>query len=303
MVISLLAALAVFVAVMLLAMWIVSPARSPLDARTRALTLGRRPANLAEAPFRHRVLLPVVNGFTRGVMEMLPQAFVVRTDKRLTEAGKPISVQTFFALVLAVGTLMPVTLFLMLWSATDGSPPRTTLLLVPTAALFGAALPFVWLSRRARVRKLEVWKSLPGAFDLITTCVEAGLSLDAAFQRVAEKLRGPFTDEVRHMLLEVQMGRPRREALEDLADRTQVPELLTFVNAVIQAQQLGTNLGRVLRAQADQMRVKRRQRAEETARRMPTKMVFPLVFFMMPALFIVIIGPVAISVIEALSDS
>jgi tight adherence protein C len=104
------------------------------------------------------------------------------------------------------------------------------------------------------------------------------------------------------MLLEVEMGHPRREALEDLAHRTEVPELLTFVNAVIQAQQLGTNLGSVLRAQAHQMRVKRRQRAEAIARRMPIKMVFPLVFCMMPSLFIITIGPVVVSVIKAFSD-
>lgn len=300
MVISLLAALAVFLSVVLLAIWIVSSASSPLDARTRALARG--PANIAEIPFRQRVLLPVVEGITRGLTEMLPQAFVDRIEKRLTVAGRPAAVQTFFALILALGTLLPVTVFLLLWSASNGAPPGATLLLVPLAAVFGAALPFVWLSRRARARQLAIWKSLPGAFDLITTCVEAGLGLDAAFQRVAEKLQGPFTDEVRQMLLEVEMGHPRREALEDLAHRTEVPELLTFVNAVIQAQQLGTNLGTVLRAQAHQMRVKRSQRAEEAARRMSTKMVFPLVFCMMPSLFIVIIGPVVVSVIKALSD-
>ena len=300
--ISLLAALAVFLAVVLLAISIVGPAGSPLDARIRTLALGRRPASIAEVPFRERVMLPVVDGITRGVMDMLPQAFVARIDKRLTEAGKPVSVQLFFALVLALGALLPVTLFALLWTATKGAPPGAALLLVPLMALFGAALPFVWLSRRARARQLAIWKSLPGAFDLITTCVEAGLGLDAAFQRVAQKLQGPFTGEMRQMLLEVEMGRPRREALEDLANRTGVPDLSTFVNAVVQAQQLGTNLGKVLRAQAHQMRVKRRQRAEETARRMPVKMVFPLVLCLMPSLFIVIIGPIALSVIKLFSE-
>ncbi len=302
MVISLLAALAVFLSVVLLAVWIVAPASNRVDARTRALAMAPAPANIAETPFRQRVLLPFVGGITHGLTELLPQAFVARIEKRLTVAGRPAAVQTFFVLVLVVGTLLPAAAFLILWSASNGAPPGTTLLLVPLAAVFGAALPFVWLSRRARARQLAIWKSLPGAFDLITTCVEAGLGLDAAFQRVAGKLQGPFTDEVRQMLLEVEMGRPRREALEDLAHRTEVTELLTFVNAVIQAQRLGTNLGKVLRAQADQMRVKRRQRAEATARRMSTKMIFPLVLFMMPSLFIVIIGPVAVTVIKALSD-
>ena len=302
MVISLLAALAVFLTVVLMATWVVRGAGSPLDTRARALALGRRPASIAETPFRQRVLLPIVEGITRHVMEMLPQALVLRIDKRLTAAGRPTSVQAFFIAVLTLGVLLPVTLFVLLWIGSEGAPAGATLLLVPLAAAFGAALPFVWLSRRAQARQLAIWKSLPGAFDLITTCVEAGLGLDAAFQRVAEKLQGPFTDEVRQMLLEVEMGRPRREALEDLANRTGVPELVAFVNAVIQAQQLGTNLGRVLRAQAHQMRVKRRQRAEETARRMPVKMVFPLVFCMMPSLFIVILGPLAVNAIKVFSD-
>lgn len=302
MVISLLAALTVFLSVVLFAAWMVSGVGSAVDARTRALALTRGPANISETPFRQRVLLPMAQGITGGVLEMLPQAFVARISKRLTAAGKPISVQSFFAVVLALGILLPMTLFMLLWAASNGSPSGAALLLLPLSAPFGAALPFVWLTRRARARQLSIWKSLPGAFDLITTCVEAGLGLDAAFQRVAEKLHGPFTYEVRQMLLEVEMGRPRREALEDLANRTGLPDLVTFVNAVIQAQQLGTNLGKVLRAQAHQMRVRRRQRAEETARRMSIKLVFPLVLCLMPSLFIILIGPVALSVIKALAD-
>ncbi len=302
MIINLLAPVAVFLSVVLLAIFIVGPAGSPLDARTRALALGRK-VNIADVPFDQRVVFPVFGGIARSVMTLLPHSFVARIDKRLTVAGRPVSVQTFLALVLALGTLPPLALTILLSTASGGAPGGVALLLILASAVIGAALPFFWLSRRARARQLAVWKSLPTAFDLITTCVEAGLGLDAAFQRVADKLQGPFAGEIGQMLLEVEMGRPRREALIDLAVRVDVPDLLAFVNAVTQAQQLGTNLGKVLRTQAGQMRVKRRQRAEEAARRMPVKMVFPLVLCLMPSLFIVIIGPIALSVMKAFREA
>lgn len=301
MAISLLAALAIFLAVVFLALWMADRGGSQSDARTRALAFGQRSSNIADTPFRERVLLPVVGGVARSVMQLLPQTFVARTGQRLTEAGNPMSLQAFFAVVVALGILLPLALFVLILNATEGLP-GVAVFLVPIGAVFGAALPFIRLSRRVRARRLAIWKSLPSAFDLITTCVEAGLGLDAAFQRVTDKLEGPFADEVRQMLLEVEMGRPRREALEDIGHRAGVPDLLMFVNAVIQAQQLGTNLGKVLRAQAYQIRVKRRQRAEETARRMPIKMVFPLVFCTIPSLFIIILGPVALTLLRATSN-
>ncbi len=301
MIVGLVGALAVFLAVMFVAIWMADAGGTPSDARVRTLALGRGRLSMAEVPFRQRILLPMVDGITRAVTNMLPAAFVARTEQRLTEAGKPLSVQAFFAVSLTSGVLLPLFLLALILSGSKGAP-GAILLLVPVAAFFGLGAPFAWLSRRARNRQLAIWKSLPAAFDLITTCVEAGLGLDAAFQRVADKLQGPFTEEIRQMLLEVEMGRPRREALQDLARRTGVPDLLTFVNAVIQTQQMGTNLGKVLRAQAYQMRVKRRQRAEETARKMPIKMVFPLVFCMIPALLIVILGPVALTLMNEFSD-
>lgn len=301
MIISLLAAVSVFLSVVLLTAWILAPAGGPVDMRARALALGRK-LNVADVPFDQRVVLPVFGGIASRVTTLLPHAFVARIDRSLTVAGRPVAVQTFVALVLALGTLPPLTLIVLLSTASGGAPGGVALLLILFSAVIGAALPFLWLSRRARARQLAIWKSLPNAFDLITTCVEAGLGLDAAFQRVANNQQGPFAEEISQMLLEVEMGRPRREALIDLAVRMDVPDLLAFVNAVTQAQQLGTNLGKVLRTQAGQMRVKRRQRAEETARRMPVKMVFPLVLCMMPSLFIVMIAPVFLSVVKEFSN-
>ena len=129
-------------------------------------------------------------------------------------------------------------------------------------------------------------KALPDSMDLLTICVEAGLGLDAAFHRVAEKQSGPLADEIRHMLREIGLGKARRQALLDLAGRTDINDLRIFGNAVIQAEQMGTGLANVLRVQAKQLRIRRRQRVEQEAMRVPVKMVFPLIICLMPSLFI-----------------
>jgi tight adherence protein C len=144
---------------------------------------------------------------------------------------------------------------------------------------------------------------MPNALDLLTTCVEAGLSLDFGLQRVADRYRGALSDEIQRALREVGLGKTRRDALQDMAERVQLPDLTTFVNSIVQAEALGTSVGQVLRTQAQQLRTRRRQRAEQMARRAPVKMVFPLVFFLLPSLFIVTLGPVALYAIKAFQDN
>ena len=143
--------------------------------------------------------------------------------------------------------------------------------------------------------------ALPDSLDLLTICLEAGLSLDGAFHQVAEKQGGPLVEELRNMLREIGLGKARRQALLDLADRTDIEDVHTLVNAIIQAEQMGTSLAPVLRAQSQRLRVRRRQRAEQEARRAPVKMVFPLVFCLMPSLFIFILGPLIVSVVDFLA--
>src|SRR5438093_1443418 len=141
----------------------------------------------------------------------------------------------------------------------------------------GFAMPFYLIRSRAQQRQHAIIKSLADAFDLITTCVEAGLGLDAALARVAEKVEGPFAEDLSMALREVSLGKLRRDALKELATRSGVPDLVIFINAVIQAETMGTSIATVLRVQADQMRVRRRQRAEQQAYQAPVKMIFPLV--------------------------
>ena len=144
-------------------------------------------------------------------------------------------------------------------------------------------------------------KGLPDSLDLLTICVEAGLGLDQAFQRVTEKQSGPLADEIHQMLREIGLGKARRQALLDLAERTDIEDIRSFANAVIQTEQLGTSLAQVLRVQAQRLRVRRRQRAEQEARRAPVKMVFPLVFCLMPSLFIFILGPIIVNLVDYLT--
>jgi tight adherence protein C len=243
-----------------------------------------------------------MDGLARGVLAWLPHTLVSKVGAQLVAAGRPMTTQSFFTIVALTGGLFPGVAFLLLLLSNGGSAPALVVIFTLGFSALGFLLPFVFLRRAVRTRKLAIWKSLPDAFDLVTVCVEAGLGLDAALRQVADKLQGPLADEIGQTLREVGMGRGRREALEDLSERVDVPELGTFVNAVIQAEKLGTSLGRVLRAQGVTLRIHRRQRAEEVARRAPIKMVFPLVLFIMPTFFLVTLGPIGVRLVSYLSD-
>jgi tight adherence protein C len=299
---SLLSATSAFLAAGCFALWFARRSSEQLEGRLRALAERRVSLPMAEVPFAYRVLVPLAEGLGNVAISLLPPAFLARIRRRLVEAGQPLSLAAFLTMVVITAALLPGAFFAVVWVVSDGSPPPVVYLLVPLFAGLGALLSRVWLSRSARGRQLAIWKSLPDAFDLMTTCVEAGLGLDAAFRLVSEKLSGPVAEEFAEMLREIGLGKARRDALRDMAERTGVAELEAFANAIVQAEELGTSIGAVLRVQAKQMRIRRRQRAEEEARRAPTKMVFPLVFFIIPSLFVVILGPVLIEVFEVLAD-
>ena len=301
MVLALLGGAAIFISIASLLMWATSGRTATNgEARLKQLVSNPRPRTL-DSPFSDRVLVPVLDGFTRFIVQLLPQSFVARISHELITAGRPMSTQAFFTTVVVSAVLCPFTASALLFSRNGGEITTTVVALPVAFAALGVAAPMLWLRRRARGRKLAIWKSLPDTFDLVTVSVEAGLGLDAAMRQVAEKVRGPLADEIAQMLREVGMGRARREALEDMAQRTDVPEVVTFVNAIVQAEQLGTSIGRVLRSQAVMLRIRRRQKAEATARRAPIKMVFPLVFCIMPSFFIVTVGPIFVRFVDYLS--
>ena len=257
---------------------------------------------MREIPFAYRVLVPLAEGVGGLALNFLPPAWASRIKRRLIAAGQPMSLAAFLTMVVMAGTLGPMAVLAAAWARSDGAPPAGVYVFMPAFAVLGVLLTLVWLLRRARKRQLAIWKSLPDAFDLMTTCVEAGLGLDGAFRLVSEKLSGPMGAEFAEMLREIGMGKARRDALSDMAERTGVPDLQTFAHSIVQAEELGTSLAAVLRVQAKQIRIRRTQRAEEEARRAPIKMIFPLVFFILPSLFVVILGPLAIEVVEVLGE-
>jgi tight adherence protein C len=160
-------------------------------------------------------------------------------------------------------------------------------------------MPQMWLVNKITKRQKEIRKALPDALDLLTICVEAGLGFDAAIAQVCAKWQSELTMALQRVLQEVQLGKLRREALRDMADRIGLPELTSFVAAVIQSEQLGVSLANVLHVQADQMRIRRRQYAEEEARKAPIKMIIPMALLIFPALIVVLLTPAAIRLVQS----
>lgn len=299
-------AISAFLAITFFAVWALRGVGGPVEARVRALGIGSSPADRREGdslPFQARVVAPLIESVGQKMAALLPGAFSNRTEHQLILAGSPMRPTAFYVTMLVVGVMLAGLYLLLVIAAMDGAPSVRVLLATPLVGGVGMYLVTFWLSAQAKARKKEMSRGLPDSMDLLTICVEAGLGLDAAFHRVHEKQSGPFVDEIGQMLRELGLGKPRREALLDLAERTDLEEVRTFANAIIQAEQLGTSIAMVLRAQADRLRVRRRQQAEQEARRAPVKMVFPLVFCMMPSLFIFILGPIVVNLIGYLSGS
>jgi tight adherence protein C len=293
-----LAALFSFLALSAVAAWALRGVGRPAEARIRALALARRRGGgLASISFQQRVVAPFIESTGERLAALLPGSLLKRVENRLVLAGLPIKPAAFYILALGVGLLFGGAYELLVFAATQGRPPALLVLLGGLFLAVGLYLTVFWLSGKAKARQSAMIRGLPDSIDLLTICVEAGLGLDAAFHRVAEKQSGPFVDEIRQMLREIGLGKVRREALLDLADRTDIEDVRSFALAVIQAEQLGTSLAQVLRAQSYRIRLRRRQRAEEEAHRASVKMVFPLVLCLMPSLFIFILGPIIVELV------
>ncbi len=289
----------VFGSLVLFGLWYVR-SKNQMEDRVRALSAQRRALVEQDDPFTQRVMFPTVHGLMMRLMDLLPTSLISRARKWLIISDSSMGLPTFMAIVLVATTALPAACFAAVYSAANGSPSGRALGLVPVVATFGFLAPMMLLRRRAKNRQNDFWKALPDSLDLLTTCVEAGLSLDFAFQRVAERQRGPVGHEINRMLREKALGQTRKEALMAMAERIDLPDVNVFVNSVIQAETLGTSIAQVLRIQSRQLRIRRRQRAEQVARQAAPKMVFPLVFFVMPSLFIVVLGPIALNAIDTL---
>jgi tight adherence protein C len=296
----LLALLFVFASIVLFVLGLMWRRPNPMANRLAGMhgELSHFDPNMAPPPppAQASVLAPLVLSLGSALATVLPPRWVTGVDRSLLQAGQPCTTQGFIACSFICAATMCG--FGLLIGTSMGGAAGMFILVVSSG--LGFAMPKVWLSNRVRHRQKDILKSLPDAFDLITVCVEAGLGLEAALARVAEKVEGPFGEELNLMLREVALGKLRRDALRELAQRTGVPDLTSFINAVVQAENMGTSIAAVLRVQAEQMRTKRRQRAEQQAQAAPIKMMFPLVLCIFPTLFIVILGPAGISIFEEL---
>ena len=259
-------------------------------------------ANLRDEQLRkstlERLVLPAAGKVVRGVIRHTPLDLYGRTERLIVLAGNPpglkaervVAFKVVFAVVglvsgLAVSSVLPV-------------PSSFKLFAIVLFALMGYTIPSAAVSARASKRQKEIRKGLSDTMDLLTISVEAGLGFDAALAQVVKNVPGPLSQEIARTLQEMQIGVHRMEALRHLSDRTDVEELDGFVLSMIQADKYGVGVANVLRGQSKELRQKRRQRAEETAQKVPLKLLFPTIFMILPALFIVILGPGAIKVYE-----
>jgi tight adherence protein C len=284
---------------------------SPVDpVQARLTQLGTMQAkNLEElelqAPFIERTLRPIAARVSGRLSRVASSSFQERTEKRLALAGNPgnLRVADWLGIKIVVA-ILGAALFLLLFAVVGvlGLPPALRLAMGAIGLAFGYTIPEFWLGGRVKKRQHAILLLIPDCLDLLTISVRAGLGFDAALAKVVEKMEGPLVDEFRRALAEVRVGKARRDALRDIVPRTEVPPLTNFIGAIIQAEQLGVSISKVLQVQSEQLRIERRQRAEEQAAKAPIKMLFPLVGCIFPSLFIVILGPAIILIMVNLGS-
>ncbi|NWF70401.1 MAG: type II secretion system F family protein [Chloroflexi bacterium] len=247
--------------------------------------------------FRDRILVPTLRRIADLTARFTPQKQLEQTRRLLELAGMTTDPTMFFAMrvVLTLGFVLGS---IMLFFVLSPQPFMNALGYTVAAAGLGYILPVMSVRSRIRRRQDSVIKALPDALDLLVICVEAGLGFDAALGKVYEKWDNELAISFGRVLREIQLGKLRREALRDMALRLDVPDVNAFVAAIVQADQLGVSMAKILRVQSDQMRTKRRQRAQEKAHQAPVKMMIPMVLLIFPSIWIVLLGPAVIQVMS-----
>lgn len=252
-------------------------------------------------PFTERIIYPVAHKMGELALRFTPQNALNSAQRKLELAGNPGRMEptTFFALrFIAMGAFAAI--MILVFSVTKLSWPFSRMLLVGVVmTVLGFFLPELWVSSTIARRQKAIRLAMPDALDLLTICVEAGLGFDAAMNKVVEKWESELALAFSRALREMQLGKLRRDALKDMADRIGIGEMTSFVAAVIQSEQLGVSMAKVLRIQSDQMRVKRRQRAEEEAHKAPVKMLLPMGGLIFPTLMIVLMTPAALKLFHS----
>lgn len=251
-----------------------------------------------EQPFVVRLFGPASETLQRATRAVTPARWLGRMRRQAILAGLGRSgIEGVFALKAAAA--VAGALVLPLLAAMVGATFGGIMLWAVLGAVLGFFVPDVWIARRANRRQGDIRRTLPETLDLMAISVQAGLGLESAIELVSRKLPGALGEELHRLLQEIQLGTSRRQALQHLRERTEVPELSTFALALVQADVMGSPIADVLRTHAAEMRMLRRQRAREMAAKVPVKLLFPLLVGIFPALGIVILGPAVISIAEA----
>ena len=275
--------------------------RDPLQARLAQYGDREMPQSLEEIelsmPFQERVLKPIFKSLAEIVTRFTPERQMEDTRRQLELAGNPNNMDATTFLGMRVGATAAFGLLAFLVFVVLTHQDNAILFILGGVAL-GWFLPSLWIKGKISRRQDEILKALPDALDLLTICVEAGLGFDAAMGKVYEKWDTALALAFGRVLQEISLGKLRREALRDMAERMDVPDVTSFVAAIVQADQLGVSMAKILRIQSDQMRVKRRQRAQEKAQQAPVKMMIPMVLLIFPSIWIVLLGPSIIILLE-----
>ena len=252
-------------------------------------------------PFQDRVIIPIARGMGELAIRFTPQNALQNISRKLELAGSPARLDPtiFLALQFGAAFLLGGAILLSMTVGQNDFPVGQKLLFILGATFIGYFLPQMWLTSKINKRQKEVRKALPDALDLLTICVEAGLGFDQAMAKVTEKWESELSLSFARVIQEIGLGKLRREALKDMADRIGISELTSFVAAIIQSEQLGVSMSKVLRIQSDQMRMKRRQAAEEEAHKAPVKMLIPMTLLIFPSLMIVLMSPAALRLMHS----
>jgi tight adherence protein C len=244
-------------------------------------------------PLTERIIYPMARRLGNLALRFTPQNAIQQTQRKLELAGNPRGLEPtlFWMSRFILALLLGGAIFFVFSIGASGWPWTRKLLIVAAMVALGFYLPELLLTSRIQRRQKEITKAMPDALDLLTICVEAGLGFDMAMAKVNEKWDNELSLALGRVIREISLGKLRREALRDMADRMGVPEMTSFVAAVIQSEQLGVSMAKVLRIQADQMRIRRRQRAEEEAHQAPIKMLIPMALLIFPSICIVLLSP------------
>ena len=274
--------------------------RDPLQDRLAQYGEREIPQSLEEIElslsFRDRVLIPLLRRIASFTIRFTPEKQLEEARRLIELSGMAGTLEptTFFALRVVATIGLGLLAFMLFFVFTANTPPTQALLYTVGGAALGYFFPLLWIRSKIRRRQDNIQKALPDALDLLVICVDAGLGFDMAMGKVYEKWDNELAIAFGRVLREIQLGKQRRDSLRDMSNRMDVPDVTSFTAAIIQADQLGVSMSTILRVQSDQMRVKRRQRAQEKAHQAPVKMMIPMVLLIFPSIWIVLLGPAGI---------